>query len=217
MIITIDGAAGTGKSTVAKKLATKLGFTYFDTGAMFRATAFGVIHYKVPIHDEKEVAQFLKEHPVTLRTIQGKTHYFVGTVDATEHLRRLDVTDMGSKIAVLQSVREALKKLQREVGQNCDAVFEGRDMGSVVFPNADLKIFLTASPEVQAQRRHKELIEKGENSTFEQVLASIHERDTRDRTRTLAPLKPAPDAHIIDTSNLTIDQVIEKIVSFFEK
>jgi cytidylate kinase len=216
MIITIDGAAGTGKSTVAKKVAERLGFTYVDTGAMFRAVAYGMLSQRIDI---QHVEEFLHNFPLAIKEHQGVLHYYLADIDATDHLRTQEVTDMSSKIATLKPVREALKQSQRAVAQGKNAVFEGRDMGTVVFPKADLKIFLTASPEVQAERRYKEMIQKNpdlqKTLSYEQVLSDIVERDARDRSRAIAPLEPAADARIIDTSHLSIDRVVEKIISYF--
>lgn len=217
MIITIDGPSGTGKSTVAKRVAEKLGFTYFDTGAMFRALAYGIIRDKIHYHDEKALAHFLQSHPVSIRTNEEtkRVSILLNDVDVTEKLRYPDVTELSSKISTIKAVRDTLAATQRKLSEERDSVFEGRDMGTVIFPQARLKIFLTADPEIRAERRHQELVAKGalHAPTKEQTLKSIIERDERDSTRDLAPLKAAADAHIIDTTHLTIDEVVGRIVA----
>ncbi|MDB6081042.1 MAG: cmk [Chlamydiia bacterium] len=217
MIITIDGPSGTGKSTVAKRVAAALGFTYFDTGAMFRAIAYGVIRDKIDYMNEEALADFLIQYPVTLKTIEGETqtHYFLGTSDATGELRRLDVTKMASQISTLKIVRDTLATTQRTLGRHQDSVFEGRDMGSVIFPEAKVKIFLTADSKTRAERRYRELLAKDPSFSLskEQILIDINERDERDSKRELAPLKAALDAHIIDTSTLSIDEVVIHIIA----
>jgi CMP/dCMP kinase len=221
MIVTIDGPSGTGKSTVAKRVAEKLGFTYCDTGAMFRAIAYGILKAKIDHTNHEKVKEFLVHNGVKVVLVGKKMHYFLGEADVTEHLRSLEVTEMSSKIATIQAVREKLAILQRELGKNANTVFEGRDMGTAIFPRAEVKVFLTADPAVRAQRRYKELVDKDpsfyQNLTEQQVLEDINERDKRDSTRDVAPLKPAEDAHIIDTSKLSIDEVVNTIAKFCNK
>jgi cytidylate kinase len=214
MIITIDGPSGTGKSTVAKKLADTLGWIYFDTGAMFRTLAYGVIKYEIDLNSEPQLGYFLAHFPVTLKKQNGVTHFFLDDEDATMHLRRPDVTEMASKISTIQAVRQTLAIAQRKLAiSGGSSIFDGRDMGTVIFPHADLKIFLTADPQIRAERRYLELVAKNPDPTLteERVLADILERDTRDMTRDIAPLKPAEDAHVIDTSALSIDEVVAAI------
>jgi len=211
MIITIDGPAGTGKSTVAKRLAEKLGFIYFDTGAMFRSLAYGIITQNISIHNQETLHAFLNAAEVTLSRENHTIHFYLNGNDITTHIRRLDVTDMASKIATIAAVREKLAALQRTLAHDVHAVFEGRDMGTVVFPNAEIKVFLTAEPQVRAERRFKELAMKGEVTSYEKVLQEIYERDSRDQNREHAPLKAASDATIIDTSRSSIDEVIDTI------
>lgn len=215
MIITIDGPSGTGKSTVAKGLAKKLGFVYFDTGAMFRTLAYGIIFYKIDANNLEALSTFLDQATVTIKkeSDSAAIHYWLNQHDVTAELRRHDVTDLASKISTLKAVRDKLAALQRQLAQGIDAVFEGRDMGSVIFPHAELKVFLTADPKIRAERRHKELLSKDASITLDKVLQDINERDERDSNRSIAPLKPAADATIIDTSHLFINDVIEKIAS----
>lgn len=216
MIITIDGPSGTGKSTVAKRVAAALGFTYCDTGAMFRTIAYGIFSSKVDPLQEDSVKEFLKNNAIEVKLVSGKMHFFLKGIDVTEHLRSREVTEIASKIATIRAVRERLKELQKEIGKQGKCVFEGRDMGTEIFPKAEVKIFLTAEPAIRAERRYKELIEKDPKKyaglTKEEILSDINERDERDSNRKEAPLKAAADAHILDTSHLTIDQVIDKIL-----
>jgi CMP/dCMP kinase len=221
MIITIDGPAGTGKSTVAKNIAQECGFTYFDTGAMYRAISWGILKNNINLDDPVALDTFLKEYPVTVKTHYIEKRYFLGTEEVTDKIRLPEVTKLVSKVSSYRQVRDALVAIQRTLAQGVNAVFEGRDMGTVVFPDADLKIFLTASPEVCAERRFNELIQKHPSlsSTLTQdgVKKDMALRDQQDANRDISPMKPADDAIIIDTSNLTIDDVINKIIVLKEQ
>ncbi len=217
MIITIDGPSGTGKSTVAKGVAKRLGFTFFDTGAMYRSVAWKIMEEGIDPADEAKVSEALSRFHFRIETEEnGDRHYFVGDMDVTKAIRSQQISSAASQIAMYPQVRKALVKIQRKFGYETNAVFEGRDMGTVVFPDADLKIFLTARPEVRAERRYKELLAKfpdlTETLTFDQILKETKQRDEADSTRTISPLKKADDAILIDTSYLTADQVIEKII-----
>lgn len=215
MIITIDGPSGTGKSTVAKGVAKKLGFTFFDTGAMYRALAWLALKNRIDPTDQAKVEEILPQFQYDIRTTtHGDRHYFVQGVDVTHEIRSQAISMAASQIAIYPAVREAMVKIQRSFGRAVDAVFEGRDMGTVVFPDADLKIFLTAKAKVRAERRYQELIHKFPDlsMTYDEILTEIEERDKTDSTRTVSPLKQAPDAILIDTSKITAEQVIEKIV-----
>ena len=216
MIITIDGPSGTGKSTVAKKVAEKLGFTYFDTGAMFRTIAYGILVNRIDYKNHEILAHFLQTAELSLKNHQGKTHFYLNGSDVTSHLRTAEVTSLSSKISTIKEVRDKLGQLQRDLVKGISAVFEGRDMGTVIFPNAETKIFLTAEPAVRAKRRYHELVAKdatfAESHSFEKTLQDIQERDERDENREIAPLKAAKDAHLVDTSNLSIDEVVDHII-----
>jgi cytidylate kinase len=209
MIITIDGPSGTGKSTAAKGVAQALGFNFFDTGAMYRATAWWLIQQGVDLNDQVAIAGHLPSFRYEIQGTGPTRKYFVHGTNVTDAIRTHEISAAASKIAVYPEVRTALVHIQREFGSRTNAVFEGRDMGTVVFPNAELKIYLTAKPEVQAKRRYLEL---GGKIPEEQILKDIVERDRNDSTRAISPLKPAPDAIFIDTSDLTIEQVIDAIV-----
>lgn len=220
MIITIDGPSGTGKSTVAKGVAKKLGFTFFDTGAMYRSFAWMIAKEGVSVEDEKEVQLLLTKFQFEIRSgSSGERHYFVGGADVTSEIRTQAISMAASKIAVNPTVREEMVKIQRRFGTAGDAVFEGRDMGTVVFPDADLKIFLTAKPKVRAERRYRELIHKFPDLSisFDEILKEIEERDQTDTTRAISPLKKAADAVVIDTSEMAAGQVIDKIIKLKPK
>lgn len=219
MIIAIDGPAGTGKSTIAKTLAKRLGFSHFDTGATYRAVTWGLLQYGIDPQDGSALQNFFNTHPLTIQTREHEKHYFLAKRDITREIRLPEVTQEVSRIAAYPAIRKELVKVQRAyVKEEPNTVFEGRDMGTVVFPNAELKIFLTASPEVRAKRRYKELVEQGLNNrtTFEQVLHDITERDRYDSQREVSPMRPAEDAIVVDTSELSIEQVIETIIALIK-
>jgi cytidylate kinase len=212
MIITIDGAAGTGKSTVAKKVAQKLDIAYFDTGAMYRAFAFYVINTETDPHDVPKVINLLKSFKFHFEGIGSNKTYYVNNVDVTSLLRTPEVTDASSVVSQYPEIRNALHQVQKNFAKSHDAVFEGRDLGTVIFPNADYKFFLKASDHVRAERRFAEMKHKGIEVRFDEVLQAIRQRDSRDEGRKVAPLKCAEDAHVIDTSELDIDDVVSKIL-----
>lgn len=215
MIIAIDGPAGTGKSTVAKGVAKRLGFTFFDTGAMYRSFAWLVLEEGKNPQDAHAVCSVIPNFKYEILTDgKGERHYWVNGTDITHFIRTPKISTASSQVAVYPQVRRAMVEIQRKFGASVDAVFEGRDMGTVVFPHADVKIFLTAKPEVRAQRRFHDLHGK---VPFEQILKETIERDANDMNRAVSPLKQAPDAVAIDTSDLTADHVVEKIVALLPK
>ncbi|MCP5469127.1 MAG: (d)CMP kinase [Chlamydiales bacterium] len=207
MIIVIDGPAGTGKTTIAKMIAEKIGFHYFDTGALYRSLTVVLMEKGVDVKDSTRVHSVLQDFHFDAK--EGR--YFANGEDVTEKIRTPEVTGHVSAVAALPIVREMLIHVQRDFANERNAVFEGRDLGTVVFPSAHLKIFLTARPAVRAERRYLELKEKGIGTTEKEVLNQITERDHFDSTREIAPLKQAEDAHLIDTSDLTIEGVVKKI------
>lgn len=218
MIITIDGKTATGKSTIAKHLAREIGFIYFDTGAMYRCVAYAVLKNGVNVDNPDELNAFLKDYKFDIKIKRGERFYFVGEEDVTMAIRGEAVTSLVSKVAAIKAVREKLVALQREWATGVNAVFEGRDLGTVVFPNADVKIFLTGTPEVRAKRRYEELTvrfpEESKDLTVDKVLEDINKRDHLDTTREISPLIQAEDAHVIDTSNMTVDEIIFKILEY---
>ncbi len=216
MIITIDGSVATGKSTVAKNVAHALGFIFFDTGAMYRSLTYALMKHDVPLNDPEKLQKFLDGFEFDMKVRKGEKKYFVDGEDVTDVIRDEEVTSKVSEVAAIPQVREKLVSIQRELALGVNAVFEGRDMGTVVFPDADLKIFLTGRPEVRAERRMKELKEKfpeaSDKLTFEKVLEEINRRDHYDSTRETSPLKQADDAHIIDTSDLSPEEVVYRVL-----
>lgn len=218
MIITIDGSVGTGKSTLAKALAHELGFIYLDTGAMYRAFTYGLIKAKVDFHDEQKLAAFLKNFTFDIKVHFGHKRYFFEGEDITDKIRNADVTALVSEISAIGQVREKLVLLQRQIAAGVNAVVEGRDMGTVVFPQAEIKIFLTGRPEVRAVRRFEEIKAKNPQEaadlTLAKVLEDINRRDSYDSTRALSPLKPPEDALIIDTSDLGVEDIVAKILEY---
>ncbi len=213
MIITIDGPSGTGKSTVARGLADSLGITYFDTGALYRAISWKILKEGVSYHEKEGLLALLKAFSYRIQAIGGEKHYFVGNTDVTMAIRSSEVTAIVSEVSALKEVREALKPLQVNFSKEIDVVFEGRDLGTVVFPHADVKFYLIARPEVRAQRRYKELQKKFPDQVFsqEKTLQEIESRDKSDSSRKIAPLKQADDAILVDTSDLTIEEVVQKL------
>lgn len=215
MIITIDGPVATGKSTIAKKLAEELGYIFFDTGAMYRALTYAIIKNNVDADNPQALEEFLKKFNFDIKIQQRQKKYFANGEDVTGAIRSEKVTSTVSKISAIPAVREKLTAIQRQFALGVNAVFEGRDMGTTVFPDAKLKIFLSGRPEVRAKRRFEEIQrenpEEAKMMTLEQVLDSINQRDAYDSSRTLSPLKKADDAYVIDTSDLTIDEVVLKI------
>lgn len=218
MIITIDGPVATGKSTIAKKLASAIGYIYFDTGAMYRILTYALVKEGISVEDTNKLKEFLKTFEFDIKIVKGERRYYLGEEEVTAKIRYESVTSQVSKVSASPIVREKLLGIQREFAKGVNAVFEGRDMGTVVFPEAHIKIFLTGSPEVRAQRRFDEQITKypedSKGLTLEKVLKEINERDLYDSTRETSPLKKADDAFELDTSNLTIDEIVFKILEY---
>jgi cytidylate kinase len=209
MIVTIDGPAGSGKSTAARQLADRLGFQFLDTGAMYRAVALAFMFRAVDANDDQAVAAVLPELHIELP--KGKV--VLNGQDVSLMIRTPEAGQGASRVAVIPAVRRHLAAEQRLIAVGGNYVCEGRDQGTFVFPNAACKFFLTAEPRARAERRHKELLAKGESVTLEDVLASQAERDARDAARDLAPMKPADDAVIVDTTHLDESAVIERLLA----
>ncbi|MEX1012633.1 MAG: (d)CMP kinase [Waddliaceae bacterium] len=218
MIITIDGPVGTGKSTIAKKLSSRIQFIYFDTGAMYRTLTYALIKNHIDYNDKAELRKFLDSFVFDIKINQDEKQYFWNEENVTREIRSPAVTQLTSKIAAIQEVRETLVDIQRKFSEGVNAVFEGRDMGTVVFPDAEIKVFLTGRPDVRAERRYKEMLEKfpeeEKNLTFENVLKEINQRDTFDTERKISPLRQHEDALVVDTSDLTVDEIIDIILEF---
>lgn len=221
MIITIDGPSGTGKTTVAKQVANALGFTYFDTGAMYRAVTWFILKHNIKPSDEQAIKELLDEFVFRIEDKNNAKRYFVNDHDVTEDIRSSKITGAVSEIASMPLIREKLWKVQRDFAKKESAVFEGRDLGSVVFPDAEVKIFLTADPKVRARRRLEEVrrtrpYEAGEYDE-QKMIQDIERRDHLDSTRELAPLVCPDGAYQIDTSTLSLVEVVEKILKIKEK
>lgn len=216
MIITIDGPIATGKSSIAKKLAEELGFIYFDTGAMYRCITYGILQKSINYEDPDQMYQFLQFFEFEIKMHKGEKRYFVENEDVSEKIRGAEVTNLVSRVSALQALRNKLVALQRSLSVGVNAIFEGRDMGTVVFPNADLKIFLTGDTLIRAQRRFQELKarfpKETKELTLERAIEDITRRDLYDTTRPISPLMKAEDAFIVDTSNLTIEEIVFKIL-----
>lgn len=216
MIVTIDGPSGTGKSTVAARVAQRLGFVYFDTGAMYRAFTWVLLEKNIDVQDSCQVAKVLEEFEFNIEESQGEKRYFVGNSDVTEVIRSRLVTSHVSAVSALAEVRTWLLRIQHQFGLKRDAVFEGRDLGTVVFPQAQVKIFLIADPKVRAERRLNELQSKKSNGfadlNCEETMKELLSRDAYDSSRLLAPLKCPEGAFVIDTTSLSIEEVVDKVV-----
>lgn len=220
MIITIDGPIATGKSTIAKMVAQELGFIFFDTGAMYRCVTYGIMKEKVDIHDPKALSAYLDNLNYEIKRFRGDRTYLVNGEDVTTFIRNPGVTARVSEVSALPEVREKLIHVQRDFAQGINSVFEGRDMGTTIFPNAELKIFLTGRADVRAKRRYEEWLEKfpeeTKSMTLEQMEHDIMERDLLDSTREISPLRQADDAFVIDTSDLSLQEVVLKILEYGE-
>lgn len=210
-IITIDGPAGSGKSTTAKKVADVLSFTYLDTGALYRAIAYFAIENGYANNFDLLI-QHLNDINIDISYQQGVTTVILNGKDISSKIRTLEVSSLVSPISAIPEVRDFLLSKQRAIAEYSNVILDGRDTGTVVFPNADLKIFLVADLKKRAERRLKELQELGQTVTLDEVMENLRKRDEADSSRTIAPLKKAEDAIEIDTSNLTIEQQVEKVL-----
>lgn len=212
MIVAIDGPAGVGKSTVAKLLAARLGYLYLDTGALYRAVAWNVLQRGVDPVQSQAVESLLPAMSVQMEFKNGSVKVLVNGKDITDELRTPAVSAAASVVSAIPAVRAWLLPVQRQIGSTGAVVAEGRDIGTKVFPQAGVKFFLDADAAVRTQRRHRELVAAGHASALEQTSADLIGRDTRDRTRVVAPLVPAEDALHIDTSAMTVEAVVERMM-----
>jgi cytidylate kinase len=208
MIVTLDGPAGAGKSSAARALATRLGWCHLDTGAMYRAVALIALEGEVPLDDASRLAAIAERLAIEF---QGE-RVFVGGRDVSAEIRTERVTRATRPVADTPAVREAMKRMQRKLAEGLDVVTEGRDQGSVVFPHAELKVFMTASPEERARRRYCEEVARGTDSSLDAVLRAQARRDEGDRTRPVGAMKPAHDAVILETDGLTANEVVDRLV-----
>ena len=217
LIVAIDGPAGAGKSTVAKRLAKELGYTYMDTGAMYRAFAWKVRQGGIDLEDENKLLEVLRQTNIELSEHEGNPKVLLDGRDVSAEIRTPELSQWASKISALGPVRERMLELQRAMGARGGVVAEGRDIGTVVFPRADVKVFLTAGPEERAKRRFAELRGQGKQVSLDETLEEMVERDRRDQERALAPLRRAEDATAIDSTGCTVDQVMERIMQEIKK
>ena len=210
--IAIDGPAGAGKSTIARRIAKELGCYYVDTGAIYRTVAYFMDLLGISPKDADGVERYIDELTIHIEyDADGLQHMIMNGMDVTGDIRTQDISQKASLISALPVVREVLLDMQREVARQHNVVMDGRDIGTVVLPDANVKIFLTASAEVRAKRRTDELLAKGQTANYEQILKEIQQRDYQDTHRQIAPLKMARDSVKVDTSDMTIDQVIQRI------
>lgn len=214
IIIALDGPSGSGKSTVAKRISQELDILYLDTGAMYRAVALKAIKLGVDTLDENGVSEFIDNINLEIKYLEGTQHTYLDGEDVSEKIREPQVSMAASNISSLKCVRLKMVEMQRKIADNSSCVLDGRDIGSFVLPNADYKFFITASVEVRADRRYKELTLKGHKVDFDELKAEIEQRDFNDRNRDFAPLVQAEDAILIDTSFMNVNQVVGKILSY---
>ena len=210
--VAIDGPAGAGKSTIAKRIAKKLGYIYVDTGAMYRAMAYYLIQNQVDATDKDAIVAACQHADISIRYQDGEQVVLLNGENVNAYLRTEAVGNMASVSSVVPEVRKKLVELQQKLARETDVVMDGRDIGTVVLPDADVKVYLTASVETRAKRRFLELQEKGEAADLQKIAADIEDRDYRDMHRDISPLRQAEDATLVDSSEMTIDQVVERIL-----
>lgn len=209
--IAIDGPSGAGKSTIAKSIAARKKITYLDTGAMYRAVGLKVYLTNSDMYDENQLSNILDNLDLDIKYVNGEQKVFLDGKDVSKDIREHHISKLASDVSAIPACRLKLVDLQRRIAEKSDCVLDGRDIGTYVLPDANVKIFLTASPEVRATRRYKELLAKGQEVEYDKVLSDINERDKNDSSRAFAPLKKADDAVEIDSSDMTIEQVIAVI------
>lgn len=212
--IAIDGPAGAGKSTIAKAVAKQLEYIYADTGALYRSIALNAINSDTNTDNEAEINELLSNTKVEIKFIDGEQRVFLNSQDVSDKIRTTEVSMMASKVSAIAAVRDFLLELQRGLARENNVIMDGRDIGTVVLPQAQVKIFLTASAQCRAKRRYKDYLAAGNTKeSYEQILADIQQRDYNDSHRAVAPLKPAEDSVIVDTSDDTLEQSVEKITA----
>lgn len=216
IIVAIDGYSSCGKSTIAKALAKYAGYTYVDTGAMYRAVALYAMRAGIG-HQILDVVEKLEDIHIGFSQTPEGQHVTLNGEDVEAHIRTLEIGNMASQISTIKQVRAFLVEQQQAMGEKKGIVMDGRDIGTVVFPNAELKLFLTASPEVRAERRFKELQAKGETPVWEEVLADVNDRDYRDTHRAESPLRQADDAVVVDNSTMTREEQMKHIIDIFDR
>jgi cytidylate kinase len=215
--IAVDGPAGAGKSSVSKLTAKKLGYIYVDTGALYRTVGLYSIRRGIDTKNAEKVTETLKNIEVKLGFVNGEQHVFLNGEDVSEDIRTPEASMGASNVSAIPAVRDFLFDLQRDIAKNNNCIMDGRDIGTVVLPDAQIKIFLTASPESRARRRYKELIEKGENVNYDDVLNDINQRDYQDMHREIAPLKQAEDAVLFDDSDYDVEESAVRMLEIIGK
>ena len=216
-VIAIDGPAASGKSTTAKLLAKKLKYVYIDTGAMYRVCALNALWEKIDLKDTEALKKMLSEIEIKIEYSENGNKIYLNGKNVTERIRQADITKLSSEIAVIGIVREKMVELQRKMGKDGGVIMDGRDIGTVVFPEADFKFFMIADVKTRAKRRWNEARAKGENLSLEEIEREIEWRDKNDSSRTISPLKKAADAVEIDTTNLSIDEQVDLILYYLKK
>lgn len=214
--IAIDGPAGAGKSTIAQKIAKQLGFIYVDTGAMYRAMALHILRKGIDPKDSAAISRACKDADITIQYLDGEQVVLLNGENVNGLIRTEEVGNMASASSVNGDVRKKLVSLQQKLAKTADVVMDGRDIGTCVLPDADVKVYLTANPKVRAKRRYDELMAKGVSCDLDQIEKDIMERDERDMNRELSPLKQAADAVLVDSSDLSVEEVVEKIIAMKE-
>ena len=217
LVITIDGPAGAGKSTVSKALARKLSFLYLDTGALYRAVAYTVLKKGILPDDEKALSDLCSRLKIYLKYVDGNLNVFVDDENVTDKIRNEEVGLLASTVSAIPVVRKILLSIQQEAGEKGGIVAEGRDMGTVVFPDADCKFYLDARVEERALRRYKELLARGKRVDYKKTERELHVRDRQDREREIAPLMASQDAIIIDSTNIGVSEVVDQLMSIIKK
>lgn len=215
--IAIDGPGGAGKSTIARAVAAELGFIYVDTGALYRAVGLNALRHGIDTRNIDGIVKMLDETDVSLSFIDGEQRVMLNGEDVSTAIRLPEASMAASNVSAIPAVRQFLFDLQRKISEENNCLMDGRDIGSVVLPNADLKLFMTASPETRAQRRFDELKAKGEDVKYSEILDELNKRDYQDSHREIAPLKQAEDAILFDTSDLSFDEVKNKLIAMIKE
>ena len=216
-IVAIDGPAGTGKGTITKIVAEKLGLVTIDTGATYRCITLAMIKQNVKLEEEEKIKEILEKSKIEFKSINGEQHTFLNDEDVSKEIRSNEVNSMVSQVSALKFVRYKMVDLQRKLAEGKDVIMEGRDIGTYVFPNADVKIYLDAQPEERARRRQKQNEEAGIQSTYEEVLAGIIARDENDKNKEMGALKVAEDAVVVDGTHGTIEENVQKVIEIINK
>ena len=215
--IAIDGPGGAGKSTVAKAVAAKMGIVYVDTGALYRTVGYYVRQKDIDPKDRQGVSAILGEITIEIKYVDGKQHVYLNGEDLGDRIRTPEMSMYASAVSAIPEVRAFLLDTQRDIAKKNSVIMDGRDIGTVILPDAEVKIFLTASEECRARRRYDELVARGQSVTYEDVLREMNERDTQDSTRDVAPTAAAEDAVLLDNTNMTFEQTVDAVIALAEK